>query len=142
MRGDCMEDETFEFSVSNNRSYTLDHLWLQEREDAWAVGVTDFLAKDLGEVLRVILPHVDDEINAGEDLVALWTADEKIALPAPFSGVVVESNGELESNPEIINESAYESGWLILFRPYDGLLDDVEVDLLQPEEYIEALQEI
>ena len=88
--------------------------------------------------MRVILPHADDELDVDDEMLSIWTADEKISFRAPFSGLVSEVNGEVEITPELINDSAYEDGWLIIMDPHEL---DMEM-FLEPEEYVQALAEI
>ena len=98
------EDEYLEFSIAHKRKYSLQHLWYQDKDDKVTIGLSDFLAKEIGEVLRVILPHADDELDVDDEMLSIWTADEKISFRAPFSGLVTEVNGEVEITPELINE--------------------------------------
>ena len=100
--------------------------------------MSDFLAKDIGEVLRVILPHAEDEFDEDDEMFSIWTADEKLSFRAPFSGMVSEVNGEVEIDPDLVNESAYDLGWLIIIEPHHL---DMEI-FLEPDEYVEALAEL
>ena len=59
------EDEYLEFSIAHKRKYSIKHLWYQEKDDKIIIGLSDFLAKEIGEILRVILPHADDELDVG-----------------------------------------------------------------------------
>jgi glycine cleavage system H protein len=132
------DDEYLEFSIAHKRKYSIQHLWYKEKDGKVTIGLSDFLAKEIGEVLRVILPHADDELDVDDEMLSIWTADEKISFRAPFSGLVTEVNGEVEIAPELINDSAYEDGWLIIMDPHEL---DMEM-FLEPEEYVQALAEI
>ena len=101
------------------------------------IGVSEFLLAEVGDVLRIILPDQDAELDEGQDLFSLWTADEKITFSAPFSGMVVEVNGEVESNPELANDSPYDLGWILILDPHVATQDV----LLEAEEYIDHLAE-
>ena len=133
-----VEEEVLEFSVAHKRKYSIEHLWYLEKEDRVTIGISDFLAKDIGEVLRVILPHAEDEFDEDEEMFSIWTAGEKLSFRAPFSGKVVEVNGEVEITPELLNDSAYDLGWLIIMEPHHL---DMEM-FLDPDEYVESLGEI
>ena len=52
-----MDEEVMEFGIAHSRKYSRDHLWYQEKDDRLVIGISDYLAADIGEVLRVILPH-------------------------------------------------------------------------------------
>ena len=133
-----VDEDILEFTVAHRRKYSIEHLWYQEKDDKVTVGLSDFLAKEIGEVLRVILPHADDEFDVDDEMFSIWTADEKLSFRAPFSGVVSEVNGEVEINPDLVNESAYDLGWLIIIEPHHL---DMEI-FLEPDEYVEALAEL
>ncbi len=57
-----------EFSVAHNRKYSKEHVWYQEKDERLVVGISDFLAEDLGEILRVILRQAENEIDADESM--------------------------------------------------------------------------
>ena len=113
-----VDEDILEFTIAHRRKYSIEHLWYQEKDDKVTVGLSDFLAKDVGEVLRVILPHAEDEFDEDDEMFSIWTADEKFSFRAPFSGIVSEVNGEVEINPDLVNESAYDLGWLIIIDPH------------------------
>ena len=133
-----VDEDILEFTIAHRRKYSIEHLWYQDKDDKVTVGLSDFLAKDIGEILRVILPHAEDEFDEDDEMFSIWTADEKLSFRAPFSGIVSEVNGEVEINPELVNESAYDLGWLIIIEPHHL---DMEM-FLEPDEYVEALAEI
>ena len=132
------EEEYMEFSIAHRRKYSLDHLWFQEKDDRQTIGISDYFGKDIGEILRVILPHADDEIDEDEELFSLWTAEEKYSFRAPFGGVVHEVIGEVEKNPDLVNDSPYDQGWLLIFGAYEMNSEN----LLEPDEYVETLAEV
>ena len=133
-----VDEDILEFTIAHRRKYSIEHLWYQDKDDKVTVGLSDFLAKDIGAILRVILPHAEDEFDEDDEMFSIWTADEKLSFRAPFSGIVSEVNGEVEINPELVNESAYDLGWLIIIEPHHL---DMEI-FLEPDEYVEALAEI
>ena len=133
-----VDEDILEFTIAHRRKYSIEHLWYQDKDDKVTIGLSDFLAKDIGEVLRVILPHAEDEFDEDDEMFSIWTADEKLSFRAPFSGIVSEVNGEVEINPDLVNESAYDLGWLIIIDPHHL---DMEI-FLEPDEYVEALAEM
>ena len=134
-----MDDDIVEFSIAHNRKYSTNHLWYQEKDDRLMIGVSEYLAIEHGEVLRVVLPQTGLEVEEfGADMFSIWTTDEKLSFPSPFSGQIAEVNGEVEINPDIVNESSYDQGWIILLDPHEI---DLET-LLEPDEYIEYISEL
>ena len=132
-----MDDEVMEFGIAHSRKYSRDHLWYQEKDDRLVVGISDFLAADIGEVLRIILPHAETEVDEEQNLFSIWTAEEKFTFPSPFAGEIAEVNGEVEINPELVNDSPYDLGWIIILDPHDV---DME-NLLEPDDYVDFLAE-
>ena len=136
--GIILDEETVEFNVAHNRKYSTDHLWYQEKDERLMIGVSEFLKLEIGDVLRVILPQAETEVDEGDGMFSIWTAEEKKPFPAPFSGLIAEVNGEVEINPDLANDSAYDLGWIIILEPHDL---DLEL-LLDPDEYVEYLAEL
>ena len=102
--------------------YTRDHEWLRRAEDApdeAVVGVTDFAQDQLGDVVYLDLPAEGDEVSAGARFGEIESVKTVSDLYAPVSGEVVAVNGELEEQPELVNDSPYEEGWLIRVRLAD-----------------------
>ena len=132
-----MEDDIMEFGIAHDRKYSRDHLWYQEKDERLVIGISDYLASDIGEVLRVILPHAETEVDEEQSLFSLWIAEEKLTFPSPFAGEIAEVNGEVEINPELVNDSAYDSGWIIILNAHDY---DMEM-LLDADEYVQFLAE-
>ena len=126
-----------EFGIAHSRKYSRDHLWYQEKDDRLVIGISDYLASDIGEVLRVILPHAETEVDEEQNLFSIWTAEEKLTFPSPFGGEIAEVNGEVEINPELVNVSPYDLGWIIILNAHEL---DME-NLLEPDEYVDYLAE-
>ena len=83
-----MDEEVVEFSVAHNRKYSRDHLWYQEKDERLMIGVSEFLAVEIGEVLRVILPQAENEIDEGDILITLSSSfmnSERVCIDALIS---------------------------------------------------------
>ena len=78
-----MDEEIVEFAIAHNRKYSLDHLWYQQKDQKLMIGVSEYMKVEIGDVLRVILPQAETEIDEGGSMFSLWTADEKISLSSP-----------------------------------------------------------
>ena len=109
--------------------YTSDHEWLRRGEaspDEAVIGITDFAQDQLGDVVYLDLPAAGDSLNAGERFGEIESVKTVSDLYAPISGEVLAANGELEEQPELVNDSPYEDGWLIRVR----IADDSELENL------------
>ncbi|MGF3067106.1 glycine cleavage system protein GcvH [Facklamia sp. P12945] len=75
------------------------------------VGITAFAAEQLGDIVHVELPEVDDEFDAEEEIATVESVKSVSEVYAPFAGKVVAVNEELEDAPESVNEDAQGKGW-------------------------------
>ncbi|MBE9404031.1 glycine cleavage system protein GcvH [Brachybacterium sp. Marseille-Q2903] len=117
--------------MSDDLRYSKDHEWVRLDEDGLAVvGVTDYAAGQLGDVVYVDLPEVDDEISAGTVMGEIESTKSVSDLYSPIDGSVVEVNQEVVDAPELVNSSPCDEGWLIKVRT-----GDLPEDLLTAEEY-------
>jgi glycine cleavage system H protein len=114
--------------IPSELRYTKDHEWARQRGDVIEVGITRYAVSQLGDVTLVDLPEVGRLLDARGpfgDIESVKTVSE---LYAPVAGEVVEVNDKLKDQPELINESCYENGWMIRIKPsalaeFSALLD-------------------
>lgn len=103
--------------------YAESHEYVKIEGEYGYVGITDYAQEQLGNVVYVDMPEVDDEVAAGEEFGAVESVKAASDLYSPVSGVVVEINEELDANPGAINEDAY-ANWIIKVKLSD--LSEVE----------------
>ena len=119
--------------VIEGRYYTESHEYVKVEGEYGYVGITDYAQHQLGNVVYVDLPEVDDEVTAGDDFGAVESVKAASDLVSPVSGVVVEVNEALEDDPALINKDAFEN-WIIKVK----LSDMVELDgLMNASQYEE-----
>lgn len=119
--------------------YTKEHEWARVEGDLVRVGITAYAVEQLGDVTLVDLPSVGATVTAHErfgDIESVKTVSE---LFAPVGGEVVETNGALEDRPELVNESPYEDGWMIVIKPSDASELDQLMDAAAYEAYLGTL---
>ena len=92
--------------------YSESHEYVRVEGNFGFIGITDYAQKELGAVVYVDMPDVDDEVVDGEEFGAVESTKAASDLNAPVSGVVVEVNDALDDTPELINQDAYEN-WII-----------------------------
>ena len=113
--------------------YSESHEYVKVEGEYGYVGITDYAQHQLGNVVYVDLPEVDDEVTAGDDFGAVESVKAASDLVSPVSGVVVEVNEALEDDPALINKDAFEN-WIIKVK----LSDMVELDgLMNASQYEE-----
>ena len=99
-------------SVIENLKYTTSHEWVSEEDGVYTVGLTDFAQQELGDLVFVNLPEVDDDATAGEAVCDVESVKAVSDVFSPVTGVVVEVNEELLDAPELINNDPY-GAWLV-----------------------------
>ena len=97
------------------------------------IGITDHAQGELGDVVYVELPEVGSAIVQGESFGVIESVKAASDLYAPISGEVTAVNGDLEAEPQRVNESPYDGGWLIEVRP--SRFADEQDTLLDAEAY-------
>lgn len=125
-------------SVKDDLYYSEDHEWVRQEEDYLVIGVTDFAQEELGDIVFVELPEVEEEFDKDDSFGVLESVKAVSDTFIPVSGRIIEVNENLIDNPELINDDPYGEGWLIKVDP----ADDSELDeLLSAEEYAEFIEE-
>lgn len=100
------------------------------------IGISEYAAHQLGNVVYVDMPEVGDDVEAGEDFGAIESVKAASDLFAPVSGAVVEINEQLIDNPRLVNEDP-EANWIIKVE----MTDPSQLDnLLSPEAYKELCE--
>ena len=115
-----------------NLKYTNEHEWIRVEGDMAYVGITDYAQEQLGDIVFVDIPTVDESLEANETFGTIEVVKTISDLFLPVAGEVIEQNESLEENPELVNKDPYGEGWLIKMKPAN--LKDIE-DLLDAEAY-------
>ncbi|MEI3413511.1 MAG: glycine cleavage system protein GcvH [Blautia sp.] len=108
--------------------YSKSHEWVKKEGEITLIGLTDFAQSELGDLVFVNLPEVDDIVTAGEALGDVESVKAVSDIFSPVSGTVCEINEELLDHPERINEAPYDA-WLIKVK-----------DITDEEELIDAAE--
>ncbi|WP_194420046.1 glycine cleavage system protein GcvH [Microbacterium abyssi] len=103
--------------------YTDEHEWLAIDGATATVGITDYAADKLGDVVFVELPAVGTEITAGSVVGEIESTKSVGELYAPLAGTVVEVNDAVVDDPSLVNAEPFEGGWLIKVTIADGAAD-------------------
>lgn len=114
--------------VPGDLRYTKDHEWVRADGDEVVVGVTEFAAHELGDVVFVELPAVGRSLEQHATFGVVESVKAVSDLFAPVAGEVTAVNGALAGQPELVNTDPYGEGWMVRLRvadagQLDGLLD-------------------
>ena len=109
-----------------------------EADGSVTVGITEHAQDALGDVVFVELPEVGDEL-ANEDKFGVVESVKTVSdLFSPCAGVIVEVNEKLEDEPELVNSSAYEDGWMVRLKPADLAAIDELMDATAYDAFVDA----
>jgi glycine cleavage system H protein len=105
--------------VPDDLRYTKDHEWAKVEGKKIRVGITAFAVEQLGDITLVELPKVGTKVEEGKAFGTVESVKTLSDLFAPIAGTIVEVNEKLASNPELVNEAAYEKGWMVVIEVND-----------------------
>jgi glycine cleavage system H protein len=100
--------------------YTESHEWIKLDGDVATVGISDYAAKALGDVVFVELPGVGDDVDAGGELAVVESVTAASEVYAPGAGEVTAGNETLEGAPETVNAAPTEGGWFVKMTVTDA----------------------
>jgi len=132
--------DTPAYQVPDGLFYTKEHEWARVTAGTAKVGITDYAAKTLNDIVYLTLPSVGQEVKQLSSFGTVESIKAVSELYSPLSGTVVITNQELVNHPELINKSPYEAGWIIELRP--SQLDAEKKTLLSPRQYQEFLRSL
>ena len=119
-------------SVPDDRRYTSEHEWALQEGELIRVGITDYAQHELGDVVYVELPKVGAKVKAAGQFGVIESVKSASDLYSPVSGEVMEVNGALEDESQLVNDSPYDRGWMLVVRPEDPSEFN---GLLSPDQY-------
>jgi|TARA_X000000368_G_scaffold168408_1_gene132836 glycine cleavage system H protein len=120
--------------IRENFKYTKDHEWISIDGDIATVGITDFAQSELGDIVYVEVDTIDENLNKDDVFGTVEAVKTVSDLFIPVSGEILEFNESLNDNPELINESPYDEGWIIKMKVEDS---DQLSELLDSKSYSE-----
>jgi len=104
--------------VPEQLKYTAEHEWLLPLDDGdYRMGITDHAQHELSDIVYVELPEVGDTVTLGDTMAVAESVKAASDIYAPLTGEIVAVNEKLEESPELVNESPYELGWMVVLRP-------------------------
>lgn len=99
--------------------YTEEHEWLLEEGELIVVGITEYAAEQLGDVVFVELPEEGQEVSKDDEVVVIESVKAASDILAPLDGEIVEVNDTLADNPAKVNEDPMGDAWFFKMKPSD-----------------------
>ena len=102
-----------DYKFPDHLKYTSTHEWVEINDKVATVGITDFAQHQLGDIVFVELPEVGIVIEKGGNAAEIESVKAVGELLMPLSGEIIEINDKIKENPELVNTSPYDNGWMI-----------------------------
>lgn len=132
---DELDDQPQNLDVPEHLEYSDDHVWVDTTLDPAVVGITEYAADQLGELVYVDLPEPGTRVEAGDEVLELESSKAVEPLIAPVAGTIRYVNQAVADDPSVINDDPYGEGWILKIE-----LEDDEPDLLSAEEYAKVVR--
>ncbi len=119
--------------------YTENHEWARQDGEEIICGITDHAQESLSDIVYVELPEVGDTFDRKDAFAVVESVKAASDVYMPLGGEITAVNEDLEDEPELVNQSPYDDGWMIRFIPddpaeFDELLDTKEYEAFVAEE--------
>ena len=121
-------------NVPTNLKYTSEHEWIRVEGNEAYVGITDYAQSELGEIVFIDVPTEGETVAQGEVFGSIEAVKTVSDLNMPVTGEVLEINGALDAQPELVNNDPYGEGWIIRI----SVKDPAELDSLMDAAAYEA----
>lgn len=119
--------------------FTREHEWIKINEGVAIIGISDFAQEQLGDIVSIELPKAGGVFRQGQTMAIVDSVKASSDIYAPISGEILEVNEGLIENPEMINQSPYDSGWIAKIKPSN--IEEFE-SLMTKEKYDRYIGEI
>ena len=126
-------------NVPDGLLYTKEHEWIRIDNHLGTIGITDYAQDALGDVTFVELPKVGDSIRQFEAFSSVESVKAVSDVYAPMSGKIIKVNDGLLESPELINQSPYDKGWIVVIEISD---ENEKKNLMTASEYRKYLEGI
>jgi glycine cleavage system H protein len=111
------------YQVPDGLLYTKEHEWAKQEGQVVRVGITDYAAKTLNDIVYVTSPKADTRVEQMKSMGTVESIKAVSEIYSPVSGRVTRVNVDLDNHPELVNKSPYGDGWLIEVLPSDFAAD-------------------
>jgi len=128
-------EQPLNLDIPEHLEYSDEHVWVDRSDDLAIIGITEYAADQLGELVFVDLPEPGTRVEAGDEIVELESSKAVQTLISPVAGTVKYVNRDVADDPSVVNGDPYGEGWILKVE-----LDDDEPELLTAEEYAKIIR--
>ncbi len=129
--------------IVSELKFTKEHEWIrieeEEEKELAIIGISDFAQEQLGDIVSIELPKAGGIFGQGQTIAIVDSVKASSDIYTPISGEIVAVNEELIEKPELINQSPYDSGWIVRIKPSNT--EEFE-NLMTKEKYDRYIGEI
>ena len=119
-------------NIPQDLKYVKTHEWVKVDGNKARVGITDFAQHEITDIVHMELPEIGKQVKKGQPAAVVESVKSDFDIYAPLTGKVIEINNSVLGNPEIVNQSPYEKGYLFVIE----FADEKELDdLLKADDY-------
>ena len=116
--------------------FTKDHEWIKIENNTGIVGITKYASEQLGDIVFVELPEKGSQAEKGKDIAVVESVKAASEIYSPVSGIVIDTNENLNDAPEVVNEDPSGDGWFYKIE----IANSEEIsDLMSEQEYLELI---
>lgn len=128
-------EQPLNLDIPEHLEYSDEHVWVDRSDDLAIIGITEYAAGQLGELVFVDLPEPGTRVEAGDEIVELESSKAVQPLISPVAGTVKYVNRDVADDSSVVNGDPYGEGWILKVE-----LDDDEPELLTAEEYAKIIR--
>jgi len=116
--------------------FTKDHEWIKIENNTGIVGITKYASEQLGDIVFVELPEKGNQAEKGKDIAVVESVKAASEIYSPVSGIIIDTNENLDEAPEVVNEDPSGAGWFYKIE----ITNSEEIsDLMSEQEYLELI---
>jgi glycine cleavage system H protein len=126
-----------DYEIPDSLLYTKEHEWVQPIGNTYRIGISDYAAKTLNDIVYLTLPPVGHPVKQFESFGTVESIKAVSELYSPLSGSIARVNQDLQSHPELVNQSPYDAGWIVEIKASN--LEAEKRNLLTARQYADHL---
>ena len=130
-----------DYEIVEGLYYSRDHEWLRVEAEKCRIGITDYAQRSLHEIVFVDLPKAGIRVAQKQSIGTVESVKAVADIYVPISGEVLQVNENLTDSPELINQTPYDEGWIVIVRPSNLELElKTLLDFKTYAEYLRTLE--
>ena len=122
-----------------SKKYSKQHEWVSLDADVATVGITDYAQQNLGDIVFIDLPKINNVVTAGSEVCVIESVKAASDIYSPLDGEIIEINNSLDSDASTINSDPENQGWIFKLKISNETQMEELMNDSQYQEYIKEL---